>query len=149
MKKIDINRLQSLALQNEHNQSSAPQQTLLALDWGEKFCGIAWTPDGQVCIPIGVFPRIQILNKIHKIAQEKDIKKIVIGLPISGDGSENHICAAIREFAKKIKDIEIKWSNERGSSQATISPNKQRIDDLAAVQILEQYLRKQAVTHTK
>lgn len=149
MKKISRNQLQSLELQNEHTYETQKQNPLLALDWGEKFCGLAWTPDGQVCLPLGVFERTQIENMINKFAQEKGIRKIIVGLPISGDGTENHICNSIREFVKNFINIDVEWSNERGSSQATISPNNERIDDLAAVHILEQYLRKQEVSHLK
>lgn len=146
MKKISRNQLQSLELQNENAHQKQKTAPLLALDWGEKFCGLAWTPEGQVCLPLGVFKRTQIENMINKFAQEKNITKIIVGLPISGDGTENHICRAIREFVKNSICITVEWSNERGSSQATISPNNDRIDDLAAVQILEQYLRKQEVS---
>lgn len=145
MKKVDPRILQSLELQNERENSSQ-KKILLALDWGEKFCGLAWTPDGQVCLPIGVFPRTQIENKIKEFAQKKEATKIIIGLPISGDGEENHICQAIRTFAQDSILLPIAWVNERGSSQATLSPKKERIDDLAAVQILERYL--QSSNHT-
>ena len=141
MNKIDPRILQSLELQNEDTSLHDSNEVLLALDWGEKFCGLAWTPDGQVCLPVGVFPGTQIQNKIKEFAQEKSIKKIIIGLPISGDGSENHICKAIRNFANDFISLDVKWSNERGSSQATLSPKNERIDDLAAVRILEQYLQ--------
>lgn len=149
MKKISQNQLYSLELQNEHVHKTPQQKPLLALDWGEKFCGLAWTPDGQVCLPLGIFKRTQIEDMINKFAQEKKITKIIVGLPISGDGTENHICKSIREFVKNSIHISSEWSNERGSSQATISPDKNRIDDLAAIQILEQYLRKQEVSSSK
>lgn len=149
MKKINQNQLSSLELQNEHAHQNQKKKPLLALDWGEKFCGLAWTPDGQVCLPLGIFKRTQIEDMINKIAQEKNITKIIVGLPISGNGTENHICKSIREFVKNSIHISAEWSNERGSSQATISPNKNRIDDLAALQILEQYLRKQEVFRLK
>ncbi len=140
MKKIDPRILQSLELQNHENSKTQNSEPLLALDWGEKICGLAWTPDGQVCLPVGTFERIKIENKIKKFAQEKNIQKIIIGLPISGNGNENHICTAIREFTKNHITLPIEWVNENGSSQATLSPNKDRIDDLAAMQILERYL---------
>ncbi len=143
--KINPHVLQSLELQNKHSVLSSENISLLSLDWGEKFCGLAWTPDGQVCLPLGTFPRTQIVNEITKFTQEKRAKKIIIGLPISGDGSENHICKSIRKFAKNSVSLPIEWINERGSSQATLSPNKDRIDDLAAVHILEQYLQKQSI----
>lgn len=147
MKKVDPRILQSLQLQNEREQDTKNIKPIIALDWGEKFCGLAWTPDGSVCLPAGVFPGTQIAEEIKKIAQKKQAKKIIIGLPISGDGNENHICASIRNFAKKEITIPYEFCNERGSSQATISPDKKdRIDDLAAARILEHYLRQEALS---
>jgi len=145
MKKIDPRILQSLELQNVQTSSSANNEPLLALDWGEKYCGLAWTPDGIVSLPIGVFPRTQISNEIKKLAQEKSVKKLVVGLPISGDGSENHICETIRTFVKNNISLPIEWCNERGSSQATIPRDNKRIDDLAALHILERHLREQSL----
>ena len=145
MKKVDPRLLQSLELQNKDSHSIAKEVSILSLDWGEKFCGLAWTPDEQVCLPLGVFPRAQIENEINNIVQKKNITKIVVGIPISGDGTENHICQLIREFVKDSISIPVEWCNERGSSQATLSPNKDRIDDLAAQRILEQYLREREI----
>jgi RNase H-fold protein (predicted Holliday junction resolvase) len=145
MKKIDPRVLQSLELQNEQTSLNINNEPLLALDWGEKYCGLAWTPDGVVCLPIGVFSRTQISNEIKKLAQEKTIKKLIVGIPISGDGSENHICEIIRTFIKKNISLPVEWCNERGSSQATISRDKTRIDDLAALHILERHLREQSL----
>lgn len=149
MRKISATHLQSLELQNEHPRATSSQNPLLALDWGEKFCGLAWTPDGQVCLPVGVFIRTEIETMINKFIQEKSIQKIIVGLPISGNGTENHICDSIREFVKNSIHIDVEWVNERGSSQATVTPGKERIDDLAALQILEQFLQKKDVQHSQ
>ena len=146
MKKIDPRLLQSLELQNKHDKKQKKISPVMALDWGEKVCGIAWTPDGSVCLPYGTFPRTKITNEINKFIQEKSLQKIIIGLPISGDGGENHICQAIREFAEQEIKIPYEFCNERGSSQAIMTPKKDdRIDDLAAAQILERYLRQESL----
>ncbi len=146
MKKIDPRILQSLELQNQHETTKAATQPIIALDWGEKFCGLAWSPDGSVCLPAGVHPRTQIVDAINKLIQEKSPSKIIVGLPISGDGGENHICALIREFVEKEITIPSEFCNERGSSQATLSHVKNdRIDDLAAAHILERYLRQESL----
>ncbi len=149
MKKISSRILASLELQNKHTSIPENKEPLLALDWGEKYCGLAWTPDSIVSLPLGTFTRTQISNKIKEFAQKKETKKIIIGLPISGDGSENHICNAIRHFVKNNISLSVLWCNERGSSQATISKKNERIDDLAAVHILERYLREQSLKTSK
>ena len=149
MRKISTTHLQSLELQNKHTRAASSQTPLLALDWGEKFCGLAWTPDGQVCFPVGIFTQKEIETVITKFVQEKSIQKIIVGLPISGNGTENHICKSIREFVKHSIHIDVSWVNERGSSQATVTPRKGRIDDLAALQILEQFLQKEDVQYSQ
>lgn len=115
---------------------------VLAIDYGEKFCGLAWSLDGSVALPIEVVSTTEAKATIVQICGEKKIKTLIFGLPISGDGSENHICAQIRSFAYGVSYLgSIEFINERGSSQGMqLSKKSERIDDLAAVNILEYWL---------
>ena len=143
MKHPDPKILQNLKVQTEENPRIFLEHDVLAVDYGEKFCGLAWTQEGVV-FPVGVFSNGEIISAVVKKSAEKSIKNILLGLPISNDGSENHVCAQIRELGVVLekKGFFIEYVNERFSSQNTISPNKDdRIDDLAAAQILEFWLR--------
>jgi len=148
MKKIDPRALRSLQLQNEMEPAPvAYSEPLLALDWGAKNCGLAWTPDGSVCLPLGVWPTDEVATAIKNFVQEKSISELIVGLPVSSDSSENDTCAHVRNFAQQFSTtLTVIFSNERGSSQATLSPDRARIDDLAAAQILQNYLREQKIS---
>jgi len=122
---------------------------ILAVDFGKKFVGLAWSPDGIVILPIGIFSAESAESEIRKISDEKSIKKIVIGLPTSGDGSENAWCEEVRDFGRKIRsNAEIFFVNERFSTQTTPSMPRGRVkmpvrtDDLSAMRILELFLKR-------
>ncbi len=140
MKKIDPKILQNLEQENQAVKQHV-SQVVLALDYGEKFCGLAWTPDGIMVFPLGVFATEQITGEMQKIIQNKKVEKLILGLPISSDGGENEVCKKIRSFSKKFEGLlPFEFINERFSSQKVITSDKERIDDLAAAQILEFYL---------
>jgi putative Holliday junction resolvase len=98
---------------------------ILAVDYGEKRVGLA-IADENLKIPLILKPIIgktekQVLEDIAKICQEKDVKKIVVGLPLSFDFKENPKCQKIRKFAEKIKElvkVEIVFENEVFSTEA-------------------------------
>lgn len=148
MKKIDPIALRNLQLQNEMEPAPVMfSRPLLALDWGSKNCGLAWTPDGSVCLPLGVFSLDETPHTITNFVQEKSITKLIVGLPLSEDSTENDTCACIHGFAQQFESVlPVVFVNERGSSQATLSPDHDRIDDLAAAQILQNYLREQKIS---
>ncbi len=129
-------------------QNRAKSAPILALDYGEKMSGLAWSPDGIVVFPLKVLetnPRENLRKTIKQIYEEKNCQQLVIGLPISGDGTENSICQKIKKFAETLNIKNIKFVNERNSSQETFfrgksNQPKPRIDDLAAARILEYWL---------
>ncbi len=150
MKKIDPRTLKNLELQNENSAKVGKSGPVLALDYGSKFCGLAFSPDGVCTLAGDVFPATDIVSEIQKMVDEKGIKKIVVGLPISGDGTENKMCAEIRSFVDTLHcnvSTPIEFINERFSSQDVIISRKEkdkndRVDDLAAMRILQFYLQK-------
>ena len=134
------------------NVSSENMHPFLSLDFGKKLCGLSWSPDGVCVLPISVFHTSEIEKNIQKIVTAKKIEEVVIGLPISSDGSENQLCKQIRTFAKRLQPFaKVEFINERFSSQLVTIPDKlvghhggereSRTDDLAAVGILELFLK--------
>jgi len=126
-------------------QNSIKESPILAFDYGEKMSGLAWSPDGIVVFPIEVIDTAKSREILERIYKEKKIRQLIIGLPISGDGTENKMCRIIRDFAKSLDIENIEFVNERNSSQETFfrgksNKPKPRIDDLAAARILEYYL---------
>ncbi len=158
-KKLSKTILQSMEQINTAQNEVYPERSrgtkkspILAFDYGEKFCGLAWSPDGVVVFPLEIVETAKAREKILELYKAKKCQQLVIGLPISGDGTENNVCQKIRNFATALRgtagflDIEnIEFVNERNSSQETFfrgksNQPKQRIDDLAAARILEYWL---------
>ncbi|PMQ01414.1 MAG: Holliday junction resolvase RuvX [Dictyoglomus sp. NZ13-RE01] len=81
----------------------------LAIDWGEKYIGLA------ISDPLGVIPQglgvLEIngekdfLNKIENIINEYEIKGIVLGLPISLKGEENEKTIKIKKLGEKLNKL--------------------------------------------
>ncbi|NCP67907.1 pre-16S rRNA-processing nuclease YqgF [bacterium] len=145
-KKISAKALFDLSVRHEHHKSdkSLSKEAILALDYGEKFCGFAIAPDGQTVLPAAVVRRAELESALESLVTTYAVKRLVIGLPLSSDGSENHICSQIQTLAQRLRkvfvNIKIELVNERFSSQTVLSPDNDRIDDLAAMQILEYYI---------
>jgi len=116
-------------------------EVLLGIDYGEKFTGLAFSPDSIIALPVKVIATENILQEVKDIVEQKNCSKIIMGLPISSDGSENHICEQIRSTANLLERFApIEFINERYSSQDAGGPKNKRMDDVAAAKILEYYL---------
>jgi len=117
---------------------------ICALDYGTKYCGVAYSPNGINVFPLQVIPPAEIEPYLSTLIAEKGIERFVIGLPLSTDGSENLLCKKVRQFARRIGrqfDLPIDFVDERFSSKSAVTiPTTERIDDRAAAQILEYYL---------
>jgi len=138
MKKISPRTLQNLELQNQEKTTSPEAKNILALDYGEKFCGLAFSPDGICAFPLEVVETGVIEKRMKEIMNNKSIHSLIIGLPLFPDGKENKLCGVIRIFAKKFESlVPVEFINERYSSKLVIPQQEKRIDDFAAVKILE------------
>lgn len=146
VKKISPKALLDLNVRNERQKSpsESSKKPILAIDYGEKYCGLAISPDGHTVLPAAVVQRDRLEGAIDSMVKDYSIEVMVIGLTLSSDGSQNHVCEQINKMVKhltqKYRKIKIELVNERFSSQAVLSEDKARIDDLAAMQILEFYL---------
>jgi len=77
---------------------------ILAIDYGRKKCGIAITDkENKIVIPYGIVKTSEIFEKLKEIISQKDIKKIVIGLPLSLSGKEIEITKDVYNLKKKLK----------------------------------------------
>jgi putative Holliday junction resolvase len=132
-------------------------QTLLGLDFGDKTIGVAVSDKSKtIASPIITIKRKGVLKDIEEllsILKEYDVGGIILGLPLSLDGSENERTEKVRKFAqelKKCKDIKIAFQDERYSSDViykelrknSISKDKikKKIDQMAASYILQGFL---------
>ena len=100
-------------------------QRLLGLDVGEKTIGLALSDPGlRVASPVATIRRTKFTadaNALLKLAAERQVGGLVIGLPLNMDGSEGPRCQSVRQFAVnllKLKDLPILFWDERLSTMA-------------------------------
>ncbi len=100
-------------------------QRLLGLDVGEKTIGLALSdPALRVASPVATIRRTKFTadaNALLKLAAERQVGGLVIGLPLNMDGSEGPRCQSTRQFAVnllKLKDLPILFWDERLSTMA-------------------------------
>ena len=135
---------------------------IMSIDYGDKRVGIALSdPMQTISYPLGVINKKNekhLIEELFKIITEKEIKKIIIGLPISMSGSysqqTNKVIAfkdtLINELYDKGLNILVDTIDERLSSVSAknimiqqgikTGHNKSKIDELSASIILQEYL---------
>ncbi len=77
---------------------------ILAVDYGTKNIGIAYSPDGVFSFPIGTIKKTELhkdLEAIDKIAKEKKAELIILGYPVSEKESES--AKFIRVFGERLE----------------------------------------------
>lgn len=130
---------------------------LMALDVGDVRVGVALLDsDAGVPLPHDTFIRAkgEAEKKILSLCEERTIEKILVGLPLNDDGSENEQSEKVRNFVRRLaKRIEtpIELIDEYASSEearqrlydsGVRNPEVGRIDALAASILIERYLNK-------
>jgi putative Holliday junction resolvase len=103
----------------------ARNQRLLGLDVGEKTVGLALSdPALSVASPLTTIRRTKFTADaaaLLKLAGERGVGGLVIGLPLNMNGSEGPRCQSVRQFASnllKVKDLPILFWDERLSTMA-------------------------------
>lgn len=132
---------------------------VLALDWGTKRVGVAVTdPFGEVALPLDVLPGDrpdELWKRVRKICEDKDVKRIVVGLPVNMDGTHGPAAAAAKAFAAragKETGLPVDTLDERLTSADADGrlaetgmrwkDRKKRVDQVAASLILAAWLDK-------
>jgi putative Holliday junction resolvase len=96
----------------------------MGVDFGEKRIGIAVSdPTNTVATPYETLTRRRgkrpPLGQIARIAGEHEVGQLVIGLPLSLDGSESEWCAEVRAMGERLAevvDVPVAWVDERLTS---------------------------------
>jgi putative Holliday junction resolvase len=130
---------------------------VLALDVGEARIGLATSdPTGTLATPRGVVRRrstAAAIAAIARVVDETAASAVVVGLPISLDGSLNAQARRIQAFAERLRAqvrVPVMYWDERLSTvtaaealrAAGVRPERiaERIDAAAAAVILQDYL---------
>lgn len=131
---------------------------ILAIDFGERRIGIAISDNKHTF----AFPKLTIdtekttdaLQKIKNLIIDNDIGKVVIGNPVRVDGEDSKKSQQIKNFSKKLKqiiDIPLEFWDESYTTEKakkilhkstkSFKENKDKLDQIAASLILEDYLK--------
>lgn len=135
---------------------------ILALDFGEKRIGLAISQSMLLVQEFGTIRYQELdgaVDSINNICKEEHITKIVVGLPKNAQGKEGPQAENIRGFVKKLKEkikIAIVFEDETLTTVEAqeilkekgidLKESKERIDQLSAKIILQQYLSNQSKT---
>ena len=122
-------------------------KNIIAIDYGERYIGLALKKN-SITSPYAYkvldSNSIDILDEIKQTLLEHKIDEIVIGYPIGLNAHETRMSNVVDEFIendlKSIANIPIHKIDERMTSKLT-NDNSVRNDDLAALEILNSYLK--------
>lgn len=131
---------------------------VLGLDVGSKTIGLAVSDsDLKVAASVGTIQRTKFSKDVERLAtiiSERTVFGLVLGLPVSMDGSEGRACQSIRQFAENL-DIKIKigitfWDERLSTAaverilirEADLTRNRRSkiVDKMAAAYILQSAL---------
>ncbi len=133
-------------------------ERILAIDYGRRRMGLAASdPLGITAQPLGAHEGTpsEALAAIARVCAEKQVARVVIGLPLNMDGSEGEMAREVRGFAAELEratGLPVDFSDERLTSwEAEVrlrqvrrgkgrKGEKGRVDAMAAAQILRDYL---------
>jgi len=133
---------------------------LLGIDYGTKRLGLSLSDEGEVLAsPLPVRVRTTLASDVEflvSLVRNREVKKIVLGLPLNMNGSQGEMARAVQEFADELRracDVPVVLFDERLTTseaervliQADVSRKKRKglRDGLAAVLILQGYLDSQ------
>ena len=130
---------------------------VLGIDYGERRMGLAVSDSLEIIAkPLKTLDRkktFDYFSEILNIVIEKNVQKIVVGLPLTLKGKHSDQTKVVQKFIEKLKQavkIPVIHIDERLSSVAAVRSLKEmgvktghekgRIDETAAAIILQEYL---------
>lgn len=151
---------------NAKNNKKFLNKKILAIDYGEKFTGLAKFYVGHDPFPypygrIPVESKEKLLNDIQKIVSEEDIDVLLLGIPTLLDGKETKMTKKIQQFGETLQDfiqpLPLYYQDEtlstfeaqdrmKNSPRYNFKVQLKEIDALSATIILEDFLKESANT---
>jgi putative Holliday junction resolvase len=130
---------------------------VMALDYGQKRCGIATTDPLQIiATPLTTVDTKELMRFFEDYIKNEEVECLVIGEPTHKDGTatplEQPIQKFMEEFLKKFPNIKLVRQDERFTSQMaseairfSVKSKKKRqdkalIDKISATIILQEYM---------
>lgn len=131
---------------------------VLALDWGTKRFGIALSdPTRLIAQPLTTLTRRAghrpPVAEIVELVKRHEVALVVVGLPLGAEGEEGDAAREARALGEAVarrSGVPVTWWDERLSTAAALRSartagvrdrdSRSRIDQMAAVQILQHFL---------
>ncbi|MBN2383330.1 Holliday junction resolvase RuvX [bacterium] len=130
---------------------------ILALDYGQRRTGVAVSDLLQITAQgrptIEPLSMKDLIVKILDLIENEDVEKVILGLPLNMNGSQSEIGREVEHLADRLRreaSVPIELWDERLTSQLAEqtliygrtrrAKRKQKIDQLAAVLLLQNYL---------
>jgi putative holliday junction resolvase len=125
---------------------------VLALDYGSARCGCALSdPTGTIVTPIAAVPRPgsrRGLVALQTLVREREVERVVVGLPLSLGGGDTGQTREARAFAEQLsgrlgKSVPVEMHDERFTTriaQRMEGPFTASEDSRAAAHLLESWL---------
>ena len=130
---------------------------ILGLDIGEKRIGVAVSdPSGTVATPLAVLEANRVLGDgadVLRLIEEYEVGEVVVGLPLSMDGSEGAQARRVRSAAERLArflPVPLAFQDERlssvaanramGETGASAKARRGSVDMVAAALFLQSYL---------
>lgn len=134
---------------------------VLGIDYGERRIGLAVSdPGGTLALPVGTLERRgwrRDLAALRAVIEEREVDRIVVGLPLHLDGREGETAAAARRFAGRLAEatalpvetLDERWTTreaERALAEAGRRGRRRRavVDAVAATLLLRSFLERGA-----
>ncbi|HEX4187562.1 MAG TPA: Holliday junction resolvase RuvX [Solirubrobacteraceae bacterium] len=129
-----------------------PLMRVLALDYGSARCGCALSdPTGTIVTPIETVERPATkrgLATIRALVGEREVERVVVGLPLSLSGEDSEQTRETRVFAAELsrrlgEDVPVELHDERFTTvlaQRMNGPHTASEDSRAAAHLLESWL---------
>ncbi len=129
---------------------------VLALDYGSARCGCALSdPTGTIVTPVEAVARPATKRgfaRLRELVREREVERVVVGLPLSLDGGDTEQTRETRAFARELsqrlgEDVPVEMHDERFTTrmaqrlEARAAPRfKTSEDSRAAAHLLESWL---------
>jgi putative Holliday junction resolvase len=122
---------------------------ILALDYGTARIGCAISdPTGTLATPIAAIEPPEVVE-VARLASEREVEMIVVGLPVSLSGEDSGQTALTRAFASDLGEaveVPVETWDERFTTRMAAQTRRQTgagsaEDSIAAAHLLESYLQ--------
>ena len=111
---------------------------ILSIDYGERYLGLAvyvTKSNTKFALKIVDTKKSDLIEVLKNVVREYSISKVAVGYPIGLNNNPTRMSGLTDEFIKNILLNKLDMT-----SSVVTKSNKERIDDISALEILETYL---------